>query len=313
VNNQFTSLSAAYKERIRTIPEELRDISHLKQKLTEVEKEKQKLEQQWEKVQKDLQSAKEMYTKIETNANHAKAQLVESKRKCKEAEQRIQTALQKADLETEDIYRKARLETSKQKALKEEIKQFNQELATLKEQVRELKETLKDKEKVDLRDLEAELASLKEANEAAFKQWNQTMEYEKQATAIMEKITETSEQVRESEHQFNITRDLHDMIRGQNIKKVSFERFLQMDYLDQIIEAANQRLKDLSNGQYSLIRSDRQEARGKQSGLALDVYDEYTGQNRDVKSLSGGEKFNASLCLALGMSDVIQSYQGNIS
>jgi len=313
VNNQFTSLSAAYKERIRTIPEELRDISHLKQKLTEVEKEKQKLEQQWEKVQKDLQSAKEMYTKIETNANHAKAQLVESKRKCKEAEQRFQTALQKADFETEDIYRKARLESSKQKALKEEIKQFNQELATLKEQVRELKETLKDKEKVDLRDLEAELASLKEANEAAFKQWNQTMEYEKQATAIMEKITETSEQVRESEHQFNITRDLHDMIRGQNIKKVSFERFLQMDYLDQIIEAANQRLKDLSNGQYSLIRSDRQEARGKQSGLALDVYDEYTGQNRDVKSLSGGEKFNASLCLALGMSDVIQSYQGNIS
>src|SRR5699024_5155238 len=210
VNNQFTSLSEAYKERIRTIPEELRDISHLKQKLTEVEKEKQKLEQQWEKVQKDLQSAKEMYTKIETNANHAKAQLVESKRKCKEAEQRFQTALQKADFETEDIYRKARLESSKQKALKEEIKQFNQELATLKEQVSELKETLKDKEKVDLRDLEAELASLKEANEAAFKQWNQTMEYEKQATAIMEKITETSEQVRESEHQFNITRDLHD-------------------------------------------------------------------------------------------------------
>ena len=50
--------------------------------------------------------------------------------------------------------------------------------------------------------------------------------------------------------------------------------------------------------------------RGRQSGLGLDVYDAYTGQTRDVKTLSGGEKFNASLCLALGMADVIQSFQG---
>src|SRR5690625_4100522 len=55
------------------------------------------------------------------------------------------------------------------------------------------------------------------------------------------------------------------------------------------------------------------EARGKQSGLSIDVFDGYTGQTRDVKTLSGGEKFIASLCLALGMSDVIQSFQGSIS
>src|SRR5699024_11301548 len=79
------------------------------------------------------------------------------------------------------------------------------------------------------------------------------------------------------------------------------------------IDAANQRLQHLSNGQFLLIRSDRQEAYGRQSGLAFDIYDAYTGRVRDVKTLSGGEKFNASLCLALGMSDVIQSFQGNIS
>ena len=95
--------------------------------------------------------------------------------------------------------------------------------------------------------------------------------------------------------------------------KLSFERYLQIEYLEQILEAANERLKHLSNGQFHLTRSDRQEARGKQSGLGLDVYDAYTGQARDVKTMSGGEKFNASLCLALGMADVIQSFEGNVS
>ncbi len=79
------------------------------------------------------------------------------------------------------------------------------------------------------------------------------------------------------------------------------------------MQAANVRLQALSNGQYWLQRSDRLEARGRQSGLGLDVDDAYTGQNRDVKTLSGGEKFNASLALALGMTDVIQAHQGGVS
>src|SRR5699024_12449979 len=79
------------------------------------------------------------------------------------------------------------------------------------------------------------------------------------------------------------------------------------------INEANVRLVDMANGQYKLILSDRKETHGRQSGLALDVNDAYTGQTRDVKTLSGGEKFNASLALALGMSDVIQSFEGNIS
>src|SRR5699024_4900250 len=82
----------------------------------------------------------------------------------------------------------------------------------------------------------------------------------------------------------------------------------QIDYLDNIIEAANERFQELVNGQFYLMRSDRMEARGKQSGLSIDVFDGYTGQTRDVKTLSGGEKFIASLCLALGMSDVIQNF-----
>ncbi len=130
---------------------------------------------------------------------------------------------------------------------------------------------------------------------------------------MKEKLVQSSVKEIELERIYGKITDLYDIVRGQNGLKLSFERYIQIEYLERIIQSANERLKEMSNGQFVLIRSDRQEVRGRQSGLGLDVYDAYTGQTRDVKTLSGGEKFNASLCLALGMADVIQSFQGSVS
>src|SRR5699024_3430405 len=128
----------------------------------------------------------------------------------------------------------------------------------------------------------------------------------------MTNIATTYEKVEKFEKELAVVDDLYSTLRGQNDSRISFERYLQIDYLEQITAAANERFRPLTNNQYELVRSDRQETHGRQSGLSLDVNDAYTGQMRDVKTLSGGEKFIASLCLALGMSDVIQSFQGGI-
>jgi len=107
--------------------------------------------------------------------------------------------------------------------------------------------------------------------------------------------------------------DLYKVTKGDNEKMISFERYVLLDYFEQIIESANVRLDHLSNGQFQLQRKDSVEKGRKQSGLGLEVYDSYTGLARDVKSLSGGEQFNASLCLALGMADIIQAHKGGVS
>ena len=166
--------------------------------------------------------------------------------------------------------------------------------------------------KVELAPLEEELVQLKETYEQALTVLNSSKEYEKAGIELDEKINSTSERITPLEQQVHRIIDLYDVLRGQNHVKISFERYVQIEYLEQIIHAANERLKHMSNGQFQLLRSERQETHGRQSGLGLDVYDAYTGQTRDVKTLSGGEKFNASLCLALGMADVIQSFQGSI-
>ena len=68
----------------------------------------------------------------------------------------------------------------------------------------------------------------------------------------------------------------------------------------------------MSGGQYELKRRKVATDFRGQSGLELDVKDYYNGSVRDVKTLSGGESFKASLSLALGLSDEIQSMAGGI-
>ncbi|WP_062106796.1 AAA family ATPase [Bacillus niameyensis] len=309
----FETARAVYEDRLHQIPEEVRVLADLENEIAETEKNKLNLEMAWEQAQKDLQKAQENRTKALANLEHANKLLEETTEKKEAAILAFQEAVQKAGFDSSEAYNQAKMPESERQNFKKAIEQFKQNLSTAREQVSELKELLKDKSRIDLTVLQQELNDSKLAYERALSEWNQSKEYHQETTRLITMISATNERVRKSEEQLAILADLYDVIRGQNSHKISFERYLQIEYLERIIDAANGRLKNLSNGQYELIRSDRQESHGRQSGLALDVADSYTGQTRDVKTLSGGEKFNASLCLALGMSDVIQSFQGNIS
>nr|WP_315034806.1 SMC family ATPase [uncultured Lachnoanaerobaculum sp.] len=94
--------------------------------------------------------------------------------------------------------------------------------------------------------------------------------------------------------------------------KIMLETYIQMHYFDRIISRANTRLMIMTDGQYDLIRREESLSKVGQTGLDLDVIDHYNGTTRSVKSLSGGESFKASLALALGLSDEIQSSAGGI-
>ena len=93
--------------------------------------------------------------------------------------------------------------------------------------------------------------------------------------------------------------------------KISLETYAQTEYFDRILACANVRFMTMTNGQYELVRRKAEKGRS-QSGLEIDVFDHYIKQSRSVKSLSGGEKFLASLSLALGLSDEVQNTSGGI-
>lgn len=106
---------------------------------------------------------------------------------------------------------------------------------------------------------------------------------------------------------------LADLANGGDtgIKGVSFERYVLGAILEEVLSAANLRLQDMSRGRYRLERSLEEGGRGAR-GLDIAVFDAYTGASRPANTLSGGETFLASLGLAMGLADVIQSYAGGI-
>lgn len=116
------------------------------------------------------------------------------------------------------------------------------------------------------------------------------------------------------EKRFGAIAQLADTAAGKlaGTARVTFETYVQGIYFDQIIAAANRRLNVMSAGRYELLRRQTTTTSKGQSGLDLDVFDSYTGKARDASSLSGGESFQASLALALGLSDAVQNSAGGV-
>jgi exonuclease SbcC len=313
LRTEYKEKHARFTEKIKPVPKDVQELTALKNEINTTEKQKMQLEKAWEQIQKSLNQAKEHHTKNSNSLEHVTKQMKETEEKKEKAVRQFEAAWKEHQFESKEAYEQAKMNEQDQQHAKKEIENFKEERKALIQRVEELQKELKDKKKADVTALEKQLKELKDAYEAALRKWNLSEGYYETSVKLKKNIAAAEEKVMEKEEELRTITDLHDVIRGQNHQKISFERYLQIDYLEQIIVAANQRLKRLSNGQFYLMRSDRQESHGRQSGLALDVYDAYTGQTRDVKTLSGGEKFNASLCLALGMSDVIQSFQGSIS
>ena len=130
---------------------------------------------------------------------------------------------------------------------------------------------------------------------------------------IIENVNKTLGVLENLEKEYRMKKTLSDTANGKlNGKEhISLEAYVQSAYFERIIQRANTRLMVMSNGQYELRRRITYSG-GGQSGLELNVLDHYNGTERDVRSLSGGEQFKASLSLALGLSDEIQESAGGI-
>lgn len=224
----------------------------------------------------------------------------ESEKKAKE----VKKALQGEQKKLEDAY----------KAADDAVKSQNEKIAGFKAAIKEAENTLADAKEIDEDSVKAKQQELKERNGEIDKK-KKIINARKSANESAEKeIRAKSAEVLAVEAKWSWVKALSNTANG-NIsgkEKVMLETYIQMTYFDRIIARANTRFMVMSGGQYELKRRKEAENNRSQSGLELDVIDHYNGTERSVKTLSGGESFKASLSLALGLSDEIQSSAGGI-
>ncbi|KZE40239.1 hypothetical protein AV656_02940 [Bhargavaea cecembensis] len=310
--SRIASLEATISGLERWIPEGYDDVRSLDEALTELRDMIGRHERMKEKLETAATEAADKRKAAEQSLTFAVNQGEKAESQLREAEAAFREKLAASTFSSAEAYHAALMPDHLADEAEEAIRAFENDLHAVKVRESELAASLEGSERADLEQLRqlAEEAKISYdlAQERLIHSRN-TLNTVKKGIASMREAATDAEAL---EKKLGKVAGLHDLVRGQNADKLSFERYFQIEYLERILLAANERLKELSNGQFELLRSDRQEARGRQSGLGIDVYDAYTGQARDVRTLSGGEKFNASLSLALGMADVIQGFGGNI-
>ena len=177
-----------------------------------------------------------------------------------------------------------------------------------------LEALLRDREKIDPVFEEEEGKKLKARRDELLefeKSGHARLEANRRALSLWEK---TAGELQRDETLWQSARALSDTAAGNvtGKEKVALETYVQAAFFDRIVRRANLRFLSMSEGQYELVRRTAAENKVSQTGLELDVVDHYNGSTRSVYTLSGGETFLASLSLALGLSDEIQSGAGGI-
>lgn len=267
-----------------------------------------------EKITNKISKEREEFLKLQTQQEENKKQIDELLQKKEKAQNDYQNTLKELGFENEEQYKKSVLNNLQIEIFSKEIEKYKTDVTINATKLEEIQKEIKGFEKVDLTAKIQEFNNKKQELENMRKQ---QMEYHRifeNNNRILVDLQTNSKKLDSKIKEFTMVEDLSKIANGTvyGKRRIEFEQFVQASYFDMVIIEANKRLLKMTDNRFLLVRKESSERVSDKIGLELEVIDNYNGKRRDVKSLSGGEAFKAALSLALGLSDVIQSYSGGI-
>jgi exonuclease SbcC len=312
----FAGLQSA-KDRLAQLeadlPPDIRTQQRLQAILDETSRKLETLKLALEKAQQAHQKSLIEAGKAETGKVAALKVLADAQQELTAAEGKYLAAVAAAGFADETEYLNAKRTADETAKIEADITEYQQQLRSACDHY---DRAIKDLEglvwvdaqplKQQLEEIQAETDRLNQARTVVYAR----QERNKESLARIRKILKD---VEKREGQYAVVSELARVAKGDNEQRVSFERYVLAAFFHDIIATANIRLGKMTAGRYEMRRIGVKGKGAAQSGLELEVLDYYTGQARHVKTLSGGEGFKASLALALGLADVVQSYAGGVS
>lgn len=308
----YTRASGIADERQALVPSELREPLALENALQVTQALQLRLKKEFESAQHDYQKSAEEHTKTQSELTSAQKNLTLTRNRLASAQEEFANRLQHADFLSTEEYAQSKWTSTRIQDVEERINNFDLALSAATERAARARERV-------MNLVIPELSILQHAVETTKVEYDQALRDQASLNHRLEgerhwliRLTELHQQMDKLSSRYAVTGRLSEIANGTNDHRLTFQRFVLGALLDDVALAANERLKTMSRGRYFLQRTMDRARKNMAGGLDLEVFDNYTGYARGVGTLSGGETFLASLSLALGLVDVVQSYSGGI-
>jgi len=272
-----------------------------------------KLKKALEDSERDAKAAEVEKGKASAELKSAGANLAKAEEELKAAQEKFAAELNEAGFASEEDYRRSKLSRQQIAQLDDDIKGYRANTAAAAEALIKAEQDIEGLTPADTEALKEQLKAAIEVKKALDEEKQKLHARVVQNRSQLESIKKYRKELDKVEEEFKVTGKLARIARGDNAEKITFERYVLAAFFDDIINAANMRLTRMTGSRYEMQRKTDRSKGNAQSGLEIEVLDNYTGRTRHIKTLSGGESFKASLSLALGLADVVQSYAGGIS
>lgn len=300
------------KEIENEIPEKIRNINSLNSEIAVLENLRGKLMEKFNNSRKNFEDSKDKLRDFEIQKNEIIKTISQGEEIVSKTLVQLKDKIHENGFLSIEDYLSSRMNKKDIDEINIEVEDYFNEIRSLKDRSDELKRELENLEYKDLEIFESVIRENKERNDLLSKTLRIIESRIKNNQLIIKNISELGEEQKNLEKEYNILGRLAKTSKGENSLRITFERYVLAAFFEDVIKAANMRFSKMTDGRYRMARSEELERLNKQSGLEIEVYDSYTGKHRHVKTLSGGESFKASLSMALGLSDVVQSYAGGV-
>lgn len=291
---------------------ELRTVSALDKEKLELNKSLNDLIEGYKKSEKYYKDSKSNYDKENGNKISLEALVKSNKEDLDKALEEFKEKVLYLGFEDYKDYSEKRITEEEILALEKDINNFNIKLSNAKRVYNIALEDTKDLKIQDVNFINESLSVKNDHKEKIEKVEKEIYYRINQNRKIIGECLKYNKLIEDDEEKYKVVGKLARVINGDNPRKISFERYVLAAYFEDIISSANLRFSQMTNNRFELLRKEDTGDKRKGQGLDLEVFDNYTGKARDVKTLSGGESFKASLSMALGLADVVQRYSGGI-